>query len=110
MSRSVTSRLFSVSNPREVWLITVAHAVNEFYSVALPPILPLLVNDFAITYGEPGVLLAVYFATYSHFQLLVGVLANRIGQRWLLAGGWSCSQPASSLLRTHKDIGPSSPR
>ena len=87
MSRSVTSRLFSVSNPREVWLITVAHAVNEFYSVALPPILPLLVNDFAITYGEAGSLLTVFFATYSIFQLPAGVLADRIGQRWLLAGG-----------------------
>ncbi|WP_049998794.1 MFS transporter [Halococcus sediminicola] len=87
MLRAVTSRLVSVSNPREVWLITVAHAVNEFYSVALPPILPLLVNDFAITYGEAGALLTVFFATYSIFQLPAGVLADRIGQRWLLAGG-----------------------
>ncbi|EMA55502.1 MULTISPECIES: MFS transporter [Halococcus] len=87
MSRSFTSRLVSVSNPREVWLITVAHAVNEFYSVALPPILPLLVNDFAISYGEAGALLTVFFATYSIFQLPAGVLADRIGQRWLLAGG-----------------------
>ncbi|WP_458190686.1 MFS transporter [Haladaptatus sp. NG-WS-4] len=79
--------MFSVSNPREVWLITVAHAVNEFYSVALPPILPLLVNDFAISYGEAGVLLTVFFATYSIFQLPAGVLADRIGQRWLLAAG-----------------------
>lgn len=87
MLRAVTSRLVSVSNPREVWLITVAHAVNEFYSVALPPILPLLVNDFAITYGEAGALLTVFFATYSIFQLPAGMLADRIGQRWLLAGG-----------------------
>ncbi|WP_227379182.1 MFS transporter [Haladaptatus halobius] len=79
--------MFSVSNPREVWLITVAHAVNEFYSVALPPILPLLVNDFAISYGEAGALLTVFFATYSIFQLPAGVLADRIGQRWLLAAG-----------------------
>ncbi|GAA0234625.1 MFS transporter [Haladaptatus pallidirubidus] len=79
--------MFSVANPREVWLITVAHAVNEFYSVALPPILPLLVNDFAISYGEAGALLTVFFATYSIFQLPAGVLADRIGQRWLLAVG-----------------------
>ncbi|WP_227357526.1 MFS transporter [Haladaptatus salinisoli] len=79
--------MFSVSNPREVCLITVAHAVNEFYSVALPPILPLLVNDFAISYGEAGALLTVFFATYSIFRLPAGVLADRIGQRWLLAAG-----------------------
>jgi MFS family permease len=79
--------MLAVSHPRRVWLITLAHGVNEFYSVALPPILPLLVNDFAISYGEAGALLAVFFAVYSVFQLPAGVLADRIGRRWLLAGG-----------------------
>ncbi|QLG29894.1 MFS transporter (plasmid) [Halorarum halophilum] len=87
MAPSFTSRIFSVSNPRKLWLVTGAHAVNEFYSIALPPILPLLVNDFAISYGEAGVLLTVFFVTYSIFQLPAGVLADRIGQRWLLAAG-----------------------
>ena len=87
MSGSLRSRLLSVSNPREVWLITVAHAVNEFYSVALPPILPLLVNDFAISYAEAGALLTVFYVTYSVFQLPAGALADRVGQRWILAVG-----------------------
>ena len=87
MSGTLRSRLFSVSNPREVWLVTVAHAVNEFYSVALPPILPLLVNDFAISYAEAGALLTVFYVTYSVFQLPAGALADRIGQRWILAVG-----------------------
>ena len=87
MFHAISSRLFSVSNPREVWLITAAHGVNEFYSVALPPILPLLVNDFAISYAEAGTLLTVFFATYSVFQLPVGMLADRIGQRWILSAG-----------------------
>jgi MFS family permease len=87
VSRPHRPQWLSVSNPREVWLVTAAHAVNEFYSVALPPILPLLVNDFAISYGEAGGLLAVFFVTYSVFQLPAGVLADRIGQRWILAAG-----------------------
>lgn len=87
MSRSIRSRFFSVSNPREVWLVTVAHGVNEFYSVALPPILPLLVNDFAISYGQAGALLTVFYVVYSVFQLPAGILADRIGQRWILAVG-----------------------
>jgi len=77
----------SVSNPREVWLVTVAHGVNEFYSVALPPILPLLVNDFSISYVEAGGLLTIFYAMYSVFQLPAGILADRIGQRWILAAG-----------------------
>jgi len=87
MSRSVTLSAISVSNPRQVWLISVAHAVNEFYSVALPPILPLLVNEFAISYGEAGALLTIFFVTYSVFQLPAGILADRFGQRLLLVGG-----------------------
>jgi MFS family permease len=87
VSRTYRSRLFSVSNPREVGLVSVAHAVNEFYSVALPPILPLLVNDFAISYGQAGALLTVFYVIYSVFQLPAGVLADRIGQRWILAIG-----------------------
>jgi FSR family fosmidomycin resistance protein-like MFS transporter len=79
--------MFSVSSRRKVWLITVAHGVNEFYSVALPPILPLLVNDFAISYSKAGALLTVFYATYSVFQLPAGILADRIGRRWLLATG-----------------------
>ncbi|MEF8842987.1 MAG: MFS transporter [Haloarculaceae archaeon] len=87
MSGTLRSRLFTVSSPREVWLITVAHGVNEFYSVALPPILPLLVGDFAISYAEAGALLTVFYVTYSVFQLPAGALADRIGQRWILAVG-----------------------
>jgi len=88
---SLSSRLsegtLAVSNPREVALITAAHAVNEFYSVALPPILPLLVDDFAISYGEAGALVTVFFITYSLFQIPAGYLADRVGQRWLLGVG-----------------------
>ena len=87
MIPSIAERAVSVSKPREVWLITVAHGVNEFYSVALPPILPLLVNDFGISYVKAGALLTVFFATYSLLQLPAGVLADRIGQRWILAAG-----------------------
>lgn len=87
MARSFLAPVSSLSNPREVWLITGAHGVNEFYSVALPPVLPLLLNEFAITYQEAGLLLTVFYATYSVFQLPAGVLADRIGQRRLLPAG-----------------------
>lgn len=81
------SALLSVEYPRQVWLITIAHGVNEFYSVALPPILPLIVADFDITYGQAGALITTFFVMYSLFQLPAGFLADRIGQIRLLAGG-----------------------
>lgn len=79
--------LVGVSNPRPVWLITGAHAVNEFYSVALPPILHLLVADFDITLGQAGALLTVFYAMYSVFQLPAGALADRLGKKPVLGIG-----------------------
>ncbi len=87
MAGSLTPEALAVEHPREVWLITVAHGVNEFYGVALPPVLPLLVADFDITYGQAGGLITVFFVMYSVFQLPAGLLADRVGQKRLLAGG-----------------------
>jgi hypothetical protein len=43
------SRMTTVSRPRVVGPITVGHGVNEFFSIVLPPIIPLLVSDLGIT-------------------------------------------------------------
>jgi MFS family permease len=80
-------RTLGVSNPREIRLIAVAHGVNEFYSVALPPILPLIVSDFSISYGQAGALVTVFFIMYSVFQIPAGRLTDRFGQRWILGIG-----------------------
>ena len=74
------SPLFEVTYPRNVTLISGAHGVNELFSLALPPILPLLVTDFGLTYARAGVLVSVYFAMYAIFQLPAGFLADRVGQ------------------------------
>ncbi len=87
MAGARLSEILSVEHPKQVWLITIAHGVNEFYSVALPPILPLIVADFDITYGQAGALITTFFVMYSVFQLPAGFLADRIGQTRLLAGG-----------------------
>ncbi|MFB6109010.1 MAG: MFS transporter [Haloplanus sp.] len=80
-------RLLDVAHPRRVLLISGAHGVNEFYSVALPPILPLLVSDLGISYARAGLLVTVYFVMYTVFQLPVGVLADRVSKRSLILVG-----------------------
>lgn len=80
-------RALQVENQRQIWLISVAHGVNEFYGVALPPILPLLVSDYGLSWGEAGALVTVFFTVYSVFQLPVGMVADRIGQVPILSAG-----------------------
>ncbi|WP_232423941.1 MFS transporter [Haladaptatus paucihalophilus] len=79
--------LFDVTYPRRVVLISGAHGVNEFFSLALPPILPLLVTDYGLTYARAGLLVSVYFAMYALFQLPAGFLADRVGQARLITLG-----------------------
>ncbi|MFC6988408.1 MFS transporter [Haloplanus sp. GCM10025708] len=86
MSTRVVS-LFEVAHPRRVLLLSGAHAINEFYSVALPPILPLLVADLSVSYAEAGFLVTVFFVMYTIFQLPVGFLADRTSKRALIVGG-----------------------
>jgi len=85
MSRPPITEWLEVTNPRRVGLISGAHLMNEFFSVALPPILPLLVTEFQFDYAAAGFLLTVFFAAYSICQLPVGIVADRVGKRPLIA-------------------------
>jgi MFS family permease len=83
---SIRSRVFGVANPGKSG--SSPAPTRSTSSIASRfPILPLLVTDFDISYGAAGALLTVFFVTYSVFQLPAGMLADRIGQRWLLAAG-----------------------
>lgn len=76
-----------LSEPRNVTLISATHGVNEFFSIAIPPIIPFLVADLDITYTQGGLLLTVFFVMYSVFQLPAGVVADRVGKKRLLVAG-----------------------
>lgn len=95
--------LVRVSNPRRVGLITFSHGINEFYSVALPPVIPLLVADLNITYAQAGGLLTVFYVMYSLFQIPAGRLADRVGQKRLLTLGMVGMATGVLLASTARD-------
>ncbi len=76
-----------IKSPKNVMLISSTHGVNEFFSIAIPPIIPFLVTDLEISFAEAGLLLTVFFGMYSIFQLPAGMLGDRIGKKRLLVGG-----------------------
>lgn len=94
------SRYLEVDSPRLVLLISGAHGINEFFSVALPPILPLLVTDFGISYAEAGFLVTVYFVMYTLFQLPAGFLADRVDKRWPIVAGMVLLSAGMGLAAT----------
>jgi MFS family permease len=76
-----------VSRPRVVAPITISHGINEFYGIVIPPIIPILVSDLGITYGQSGFLLTIFFVMYSLFQLPAGLVADQIGKNRLMTIG-----------------------
>ena len=80
-------RTMAVARPRVTGPVTVGHGVNEFLAIVIPPVIPLLVSDLGITYGQAGFLLTVFFAMYALFQLPAGMLADRLGKRPVMIVG-----------------------
>lgn len=80
-------RVTEVGRPRAVGAITVSHGINEFFAIVIPPVIPLLVTDLGITYGQAGFLLTVFFIMYLLFQLPAGIVADRIGKARLMVVG-----------------------
>lgn len=79
--------LVDVDHPGLVWLMSLNHGFNEFFSVVVPPLFPFLVPDLGISYADTGLLVVVFFVTYSVAQLPVGRVANHYSARRLLVGG-----------------------
>lgn len=88
MSFARTARSFvDVEHPALIWLVSITHGANEFFSIAIPPLLPFLVPDLDIGYADASLLVVTFFVTYSVVQLPVGKLADSWSERLLLALG-----------------------
>lgn len=88
MSFARRARSFvDVENPALIWLVSLTHGANEFFSIVIPPLFPFLVPDLGIGYADASLLVVTFFVTYSVIQLPVGRLADVWSERLLLAVG-----------------------
>ncbi len=69
------------------WLFALGHFINDLYPAFLPPLLPLLVDKFQLTFTRASVLATVLSFSSSMTQPLFGYLADKIGGRALLVLG-----------------------
>ena len=99
--------MIAVTRPRVVGVVTVGHGINEFLTIVLPPIIPLLVAELGITYGQAGFLLTVFFLMYVLFQLPAGVLADWLGKRRVMIVGLAVMSAAvllASLAESYRGL------
>ena len=75
---------------RTIGLIGLAHASSHFFHLMLPPLFPLFIRDFGVTYAELGLLVTTFFVISGIGQMLSGFLVDRVGARPILFLALSC--------------------
>jgi FSR family fosmidomycin resistance protein-like MFS transporter len=75
------------SDVRVIGLISLAHGSSHFFHLVLPPMFPWLMDAFALSYAELGLLMSVFFVVSCVAQAASGFLVDRIGARPVLFVG-----------------------
>jgi MFS family permease len=81
-----------------LYLLVIAHFSHHLLTALLVPLMPFIRDDFALDYAHAGLLVTAFTVTYGISQLPAGWLADRIGQRTLIAIGISGVAVAGLLI------------
>ncbi len=80
-----------------VGLVTVGHFFSHFYFLVLPPLFPLLRNEFGLSNAELGLLISV-MSVGMLLQVPIGALVDRIGAKWILVIGMALTSLGILLI------------
>jgi FSR family fosmidomycin resistance protein-like MFS transporter len=86
------------SRRRKLGVSCGTHALHDGMVDMLYPLLPFLAQTFGLSYAEVGIIRAANKAAMALFQLPAGFLAERFGERLLLAAGTACAGLAYVML------------
>jgi MFS transporter, FSR family, fosmidomycin resistance protein len=67
-------------------LVGLAHATSHFTHLLLPPLFPVFMSEFALSYSDVGLLMTVFFVISGIGQASAGFLVDRVGARPVLFG------------------------
>jgi MFS transporter, FSR family, fosmidomycin resistance protein len=63
------------------------HGANDLFFFILPPVLPMLLKNFGLSYGAAGSMLTAYLLTLSLSSFLSGKISDRISRGLLIGAG-----------------------
>lgn len=89
---------------RTIGLVGLAHGTSHFFHMLLPPLFPLFVRDFGVSYAQLGLLVTVFFAVSGIGQALAGFLVDRVGARPVLFAALSCFVAAGALAASAQGL------
>jgi len=76
-----------VRDYRILALVASAHLLSHFFQLALPPLFPVLREEFGISYVALGLLMSLFYAASGIGQTIAGFLVDHYGARRILASG-----------------------
>jgi MFS transporter, FSR family, fosmidomycin resistance protein len=85
---------------RDVRIITIvggAHFISHFFHLTLPPLFPLLRDDFGVSYTQLGLLMGLFYAASGIGQVASGFLVDHFGARRVLPCGMAILAGAMGL-------------
>ena len=71
---------------RVIAVVSIAHALSHFMHLVLPPVFPLLMSEFSLSYSELGLLMTVFFTVSGFVQAASGFVVDRYGPLPVLMG------------------------
>lgn len=81
-------------------LVGLAHGTSHFFHLLLPPLFPLFIQEFGLSYAQLGLLVSVFFIISGVGQALAGFVVDRFGARpvlWLAMGLFALAGWATAL-------------
>jgi len=78
-------------------LVGGAHFVSHFFQLTLPPLFPLLRDEFGVTYVQLGLLMSLFYASSGVGQTASGFLVDHWGARRVLPTGMALLAGAMAL-------------
>ena len=73
-----------------IGLVSLAHGTSHFFQMVLPPLFPVFIRDFGLSYSQLGLLVSMFFIISGVGQALSGFLVDRVGARPVLLTAMGC--------------------
>jgi MFS transporter, FSR family, fosmidomycin resistance protein len=80
---------------RTIGLVGLAHGTSHFFHMLLPPLFPVFVREFGVSYAQLGLLVTLFFVISGIGQALAGFLVDRVGARPVLFAALACFAAAA---------------
>lgn len=75
---------------RTIGLVGLAHGISHFFHLLLPPLFPVFIREFGLSYSELGLLVTAFFVISGIGQAGAGFLVDRVGARPVLFVAMGC--------------------